>query len=211
MRALRNLLCLTSAGTALFWLPAQAQVLPGAPSTAATTPVTAPPPQGVWLPGNRSYIGLNLGRARSNVACSSTALTCEDSYRSTQFYTGTMLGNFWGVEMAYQNTARGPRMAGDAREGLTLSLLGKTQLAPSIGLYGKFGTTYGRGEPSALSAARLASGNDRGFGLSFGAGLSFDFTPSLSATLQWDSTEFPNAGGARDPVRSTSLGLKYRY
>ena len=48
-------------------------------------------------------------------------------------------------------------------------------------------------------------------GLSYGAGVSYDFTPRLSATLEWDSNDFRFASGGRDPVRSTSLGLQYRY
>jgi hypothetical protein len=51
---------------------------------------------------------------------------------------------------------------------------------------------------------------DQGFGLSFGGGISYDFTPRLSARIQWDSNDFRFANG-RDPVRSTSLGLQYRY
>ena len=210
MRALRTLPCLVFAVATAFCLPSGAQLLPGAPS-AATPKTPIAPPRGVWLPGGRSYLGLNVGRSRST-ACSSTDLTCENTQPSAQFYTGTMLGNFWGVEVAYSNAARFSRAAGDAPgQGLMFSVLGKTQLAPSVGLYGKLGTTYGRGDPPALSAARLASGAGRGFGLSFGAGLSFHFTPRLSATLQWDSTDVPVISGGRDPVRSTSLGMKYRY
>jgi OOP family OmpA-OmpF porin len=156
-------------------------------------------------------VGWTPGRARP-AACASTDLTCQNAQPAPQFYAGTMLGKFWGVEVAYSNAARLSRGMADApAQGLTFSLVGKTQLMPSVGLYGKLGTTYGRGDPSALSAARLASGADRGSGLSFGAGLSFDFTPRLSATLQWDSTDVPVTIGGRDPVRSTSLGLKYRY
>lgn len=213
MTALRTLLCLLFAGAAALWLPAAAQILPGAPATAsnAATPPTNPP-RGVWLPGGRSYLGLNLGRSRSAIACSSIALTCDDTERPAQFYAGTLLGNFWGVELGYLGKGRTAWAPGDTRaQGLTLSLVGKTQLAPSMGLFGKLGTTYGRSAVPALGAARAASGADRGFGLSFGAGLSFDFTPALSATLEWDSTDVPLAGGGRDPVRSTSLGLKYRY
>jgi OmpA-OmpF porin, OOP family len=209
MRALRTFPCLIFAGTAAFCLSSAAQLLPEAPAVPSRT-VLDKPPAGVWLPGGRSYLGLNLGQSRS-VACSSIALTCENAQPATQFYTGTMFGNFWGAELAYSNASRLGRIAGDApAPGLTVSLLGRTQLLPSVGLYGKLGTTYGRGEPSALTAARLTSGN-RGFGLSFGAGLSFEFTPQLSATLQWDSTDVPVASSGRDPVRSTSLGLKYRY
>jgi OOP family OmpA-OmpF porin len=210
MRALCTLPCFVFAGLATFCLVAGAQLLPGAPSTPAAS-VPSSPPAGVWLPGGRSYLGLNLGRSLST-ACSSTALTCGNTQPSAQFYSGTMLGRFWGVELAYSNTPRIARPPGDApAQGLTLSLLGRTQLMPSVGLYGKLGTTYGRGESSALAATRSVSGGDRGFGLSFGAGLSFDFTPRLSATLQWDSTDAPVISGGRDPVRSTSLGLKYSY
>jgi OmpA-OmpF porin, OOP family len=209
MRALRTFPCLVFASAAAFCLPSGAQLLPGAPPTPATS-VPAKPPAGVWLPGGRSYLGLNLAPSRST-ACSSIAFTCENTQPATQFHTGTMFGKFWGAELAYSNAARVGRLAGDApAQGLTVSLLGRTQLMPSVGLYGKLGTTYGRGEPSALAAARAAYG-DGGFGLSFGAGLSFDFTPRLSATLAWDSVDVPVTNGGRDPVRSTSLGLKYRY
>lgn len=212
MTALRTLLCLLFAGTAALWLPAGAQTLPGAPATASNT-VSPPasPPRGAWLPGGRSYLGLHPGRSRSGAACSSISLTCDDAQRPPQFYAGTMLGNFWGVEMAYMNTGRIARAAGEPAQGMTLSLVGKTQLAPSVSLFGRLGTNHGRGAGPALAASRAAYGMDRGSGLSFGAGLSFAFTPSLSATLEWDSTDVPLASGGRDPVRSTSLGLKYRY
>jgi OmpA-OmpF porin, OOP family len=209
MRALRTIPCLVFAGTAAFCVASAAQLLPEAPSKSTKT-ILDKPPAGVWLPGGRSYLGLNLSPSQS-VACSSITLTCGNAQPTTRFYTGTMFGNFWGTELAFSNASRLGRMAGDApAQGLTLSLLGRTQLLPSVGLYGKLGTTYGRGEPSALTAARVASGN-RGFGLSFGAGLSFDFTPRLSATLQWDSTDAAVTSSGRDPVRSTSLGLKYSY
>jgi opacity protein-like surface antigen len=136
-------------------------------------------------------------------------LTCDSNQPAAQFQTGTMFGKFWGAEISYSNASRVGRLAGDApAQGLTFSLLGRTQLTPSIGLYGKAGTTYGRGDPAAPA---LGMAGRNGFGLAFGAGLSYDVTPRLSATLQWDSVDVPMTIGGRDPVRSTSLGLKYRY
>jgi hypothetical protein len=38
--------------------------------------------------------------------------------------------------------------------------------------------------------------------------VSWDFTPRLSATFEWGSYDLRAPGG---PVRSTSLGLQYRY
>jgi OmpA-OmpF porin, OOP family len=207
MRVLRNLLCLILAASPAIWNSAAAQVVPGAPSRAATSVAPLAPPHGAWLPGGRSYLGLNIDRLSVAPACAGISLTCDDTQRPLQLYAGTMLGNFWGVEMSYAHAARIPALAGPARtQGLNFSLVGKKELAPSLGVFGKVGTTYARSDAPALAGIANA---DRGFGLSFGGGVSYDFTPRLSATLEWESNDFRFAG--REPVRSTSLGLKYRY
>jgi hypothetical protein len=168
------------------------------------------PPRGEWLPGSRSYLGLNLGRATTSISCPPTSPLCDDS-RPAQLFAGTMIGNFWGVELGYLNTGPIVLATGSARaQGLNVSLVGKTQVGPSIRVFGKVGTTYGRTEALASTPGALRAG-EQGFGLSMGGGLSFDVSPRLSATLAWDSTDFRLPGGARDPVRSTSLGLQYRY
>ena len=122
-----------------------------------------------------------------------------------------MIGKFWGVQVGYLDTGRMPGVATESRaQGLNLALVGKASLAHSLGVFGKVGTTYARTETSALGGSPVP-GSEQGFGLSYGAGVSFAFTPRLSGTLQWDSNDFRFAGGGRDPVRSTSLGLQYRY
>ena len=207
MVVLRPLLCLLFAMSALP-VTAAAQVAVGTEGTAAVGAA----PRGNWLPGGRTYLGLNLGRSRYNLYCGTTALLCDDADRPAQLYAGTMVGNFWGIELGYLNMGRIARAGGETRaQGLNLSLVGKAQLVRPLGVFGKIGTTYGRSETSALAASSIATGPEHGFGLSYGGGLSFDFTPRLSATLEWDSNDFRFAGGGRDPVRSTSLGLQYRY
>ena len=209
MAALRNLLCVVIAATPVFCLPAAAQ-LQAAATAAANEADTAAPPRGAWLPGGRNYLGLNLGRSRYSISCPPTSPLCDDSDRSAQLYAGRMIGNFWGVELGYLNLGRVGLPTGEAKaQGLNLSVVGKTQLSPSIRLFGKLGTTYGRTETSRSSSA--LAGSEQGFGLSYGGGLAFDFTPRLSATLAWDSNDLRMPGGGRDPVRSTSLGLQYRY
>ena len=84
--------------------------------------------------------------------------------------------------------------------------MGRTHLS-SVGVFGKLGTTYGRSDTSVMGNA-AASGPEQGFGLSWGGGLSYDFTPRLSATFEWGSYDLRVPGG---PVRSTNLGLQYRY
>lgn len=184
----------------------------GTPALAQTstggTSASANPPTGLL---SHSYLGLSLGRSSYNLSCPTTSLTCEDTDTAVRVYGGAMMGNHWGVEIGYLDLGRIAREGGQTKaQGLNLSLVGKAPLVSSLGGFGRLGATYGRTETSATSAA-IAAGTEKGFGLSYGAGLSYDFTPRLSATLEWDSNDLRFSGGTREPVRSTSLGLQYRY
>lgn len=206
MAALRTLLYAVIAAASLV-LPAAAQTPAGSggPGTESA--------RSSWLPpAGRSYLGLNLGRSRYTLPCGSTAFLCDDRDRSVQLHAGNMTGDFWGVELGYLDMGRIARGGGDTRaRGLNLSLIAKAPVARSFGVFGKVGTTYGRTETSSVSGSGIKPGTEHGFGLSYGAGVSYDFTPRLSAVLEWDSNDFHFAGSGRDPVRSTSLGLQYRY
>jgi len=202
MTALRTLLCLASASSALV-LPVAAlsQALPS-----AETSVTLKSPY-----GSRAPLGLNLGRSHSAYPCGTTALFCDSGDRAERLYANTMIGKFWGVEMGYLDAGRAPIHRSESRtQGLNLSLVGKAPLGQSLRIYGKLGTTYGRADTPLLGASAV-TGPEQSFGLSYGAGVSFSFTPRLSATLEWDSNDYRLPGAGRDPVRSTSLGLQYRY
>lgn len=196
---------------ALSVLPTAATAQGFANRPAAGAMVDDSPPRGSsWLPGSRTYLGLTLGRSQTDLSCSAASLLCDRQDRSAQLYAGTMIGNFWGVELGYIDMGRAARAGSETRaQGLNLSLIGRARVANSLGVFGKVGTTYGRTETSSLGAG-IATASGQGFGLSYGAGLSFDFTPRLSATLEWDSNDL-RFGGGRDPVRSTSLGLQFRY
>jgi OmpA-OmpF porin, OOP family len=204
MTALRFLLSLVSAASALV-LPvaAHSQAL-----VSAEAPITLKNPYGA----GRASLGLNLSRSPSAYPCGTTALFCDSGDRTDRLSANAMIGKFWGVQMGYQDTDRGPlRGPGESRtQGFNLSLVGKTPVWQSLRVYGKVGTTYGRSDTSVHGAGAQASA-EQGFGLSYGAGVSFSFTPRLSATLEWDSNDYRLPGAGREPVRSTSLGLQYRY
>ena len=166
-----------------------------------------------FLPAKgRGYVGLSLGSSRYSAPCGAASFSCDSTDTSVQISAGSMVGNFWGVELGYIDMGRISRGGGTTKaRGLNLSLVGKAPVWQSVGVFGKLGTTYGRTESSAAIGSGVSTGSGRGFGLSYGAGVSYDFTPQLSATLGWDSHDFHFAGSGRDPVRSTSLGLQYKY
>ncbi|MBX3588587.1 MAG: outer membrane beta-barrel protein [Ramlibacter sp.] len=175
-------------------------------------PAAAQQNQSYGSSASRGYLGLNLGRSNYDTGCGSGAFVCGDSATAGHLYGGSMVGDRWGVELGYLNMGRIDRGGGTTRaHGLNLSLIGKLPLSQAVDLYGKVGTTYGRTETSATAGSGVTPGSDSGFGISYGAGVSYVFTPKVSATLGWDSHDFHFAGGGREPVRMTSVGLQYRY
>ncbi|GAB3768783.1 hypothetical protein GCM10028796_32880 [Ramlibacter monticola] len=89
-------------------------------------------------------------------------------------------------------------------QGLSLAVVGKPGFFSELGVYGRVGTVGGRG--SGLVALPGADG-----GLTYGVGLSWDFSRRASAVLGFDSYDFRGASGEMRDVRSTSLGLQWRY
>ena len=76
-----------------------------------------------------------------------------------------------------------------------------------VGVFDKAGTTLARSDTSVLGNAPAAS-PDQGFGLSWAGGLSYDFTPHLTAIVEYANYDLHLPS---KPVRTTSLGLQYRY
>ena len=203
MAALRTVVCVVIAAAPAVWGSALAQATGGSGASA---------PGADWFGNRGGYLGLSLGRSRYSVDCGGAAFICDRSDQAVKVTAGAMSGNFWGVELGYLDLGRIARAGGTTKaQGLNLSVVGKAPVGWQFSVFGKVGATYGRTETSALAGSGVAGGTERGMGLSYGAGVSYDFTPRLSATLEWDSNDFRFASGGRDPVRSTSLGLQYRY
>lgn len=156
----------------------------------------------------RPALGIDPGKAQIALGCGSSIAPCNGvpSYAAAA-------GNLrWSVEIGTLNLANA-RSAFVNRQGLNLSLVGRRSVSlfgSNLSFYGKLGTTYGMAEAASIAPAP-ATPYDAGTGLSFGAGVSMEVTPRLSATLGWDSYETRFGGPARDLVRATSLGLQYRY
>jgi len=165
----------------------------------------------LWTPGSgRTVLGLNGGRSNFHAPCGSV-YACDDSGNYWSLYGRSMASDYWGTELAYIDMGHMDRAGGTTRAyGLTVSLVGKMPIAQSLGLFGKVGALYGRTRTSTGAGADIAGGRENGFGLSLGAGLSWDFSPKMSAVLEWDHYHF-NFQSGRDPVHATSVGLQYRY
>jgi opacity protein-like surface antigen len=135
-------------------------------------------------------------------------LSCDDPDASFNVYTGGYFNEWLGAEIGYIHMGNADRFGGEQRaQGINLSLVGRLPLADRFALTGKLGTTYGR---TRTSGTGIATGNDSGWGKAYGVGVSYDFTPNWTGVVQWESHDFHFATG-KDPVRTTSVGLQYRF
>jgi OmpA-OmpF porin, OOP family len=165
----------------------------------------------LYAPG-ASYIGLNAGKSDFSLGSGIGNFTSDKRDTVYSIYAGSYFNPNLGLELGYTNFGKINRAGGTTKaEGANLSLIGKVPLGSSFNLLGKLGTTYGRTDVSAVPASGIVSGNESGFGVSYGLGAEYTFNPNWSAVLQYDAYDLKFPGSGRDRVSSATAGLRYRF
>ena len=159
-----------------------------------------------------NYVGVNIGKSDFSLG-NGTGFFPSDA-RDTVYnvYAGNYFNKNFGLELGYTNFGKVSRAGGSTKaQGVNLSLVGALPLTTSFSLLGKVGTTYSRTDVSSAALSGVASGNESGFGLSYGFGAEYSFNPQLSAVLQYDEHNMKFAGTGRERVNATTVGLRYRF
>ena len=165
----------------------------------------------LYSPG-AGYVGLNVGSSNYSLGNGFGPFASDNKDTVYNIYTGTFFNPNFGLELGYTNFGKIDRAGGSTKaEGINLSLVGRAPITPSFALFGKLGTTYGTTDVSARPGSGIASGKETGFGVSYGLGAEYSFTPLLSAVLQYDEHKLRFAGAGRDRVDATTVGLRYRF
>jgi hypothetical protein len=157
-------------------------------------------------------LGLDPDKVQFSIGCGASLLPCRTPAQALAA-RNVPDALRWTVELGAPSDALASSRGFSAdRQGLNLSLVGRKPLfGSSFSVYGKLGAAYSHFDP-ALAVGYGPGPVDAGYGLAFGAGLRMDMTPRLSASFGFDNRDLRLGNtGARDPVRSTSLGLQYRY
>ena len=165
----------------------------------------------MYAPGS-AYIGFNVGQSNFNLNNGNGAFGIERRKNTYNLYGGSYFNDFIGLEVGYADFGRINRGGGQTKaEGFNLGLVGKVSLVSSFNLLGRLGTTYGRTDVSSSIASGVVAGKETGWGGSYGVGAEFLFNPQVSAVLQYDEYNLKFAGGTRDRINTTSVGLRYRF
>lgn len=162
-----------------------------------------------WIPyTSQGYIGGNIGQSNWDANCQGPN-NCNEDHLGFKVYTG---GNLWrlvGVELGYINMGKAESSGGSIKaHGVNLSLVGNIPLQ-RFNLFGKIGTTYGWTKTTG-TAPGYQTGNESGFGLSYGAGVGFDVQRNVQLVAEWERHRFEFARGG-DEVSLWSLGVKYKF
>ncbi len=170
------------------------------------------PNRSSWIPYTHSgYIGLNAGRSDFSNGCVA-GFRCDEKDTMGKIYLGGYFTPNFGAEIGYTDMGDA-QMAGGrtSAQGINLSLVGRVPVGERFSLFGKLGTTYGRTRVSALPGTGVVSGKESGWGPAYGVGVNWDITSNWSAVLEWERARYRFAGGGREGVSATSLGVRYNF
>ena len=160
----------------------------------------------------KGYIGINVGRPNYQTSCGNGLFTCDNSKAAVKVYTGGFFNQYLGLEVGYLNMGQSKRAGGSTRaDGVNMSIVGRVPISTSFNVFAKAGATYGRTRVSSAVLSGVVQGKDRGWGGSYGAGVSFDFAPQHAVVLEWEQHSFNFVNQGRQSVRNTSVGYVYKF
>ena len=151
-----------------------------------------------WRDG-ASPLGLHAGPAGPRVPCGSFSISCDGA--TLPLYTSAQAPRSVSMQLGF---ASSPWDTENARPGVSLNVIGQAGLPGALGVYGRIGTTLQRANANGLVPLTPGDG-----GLTYGVGLSWDFSRRGSAALGLDSYDLRGLGEGRE--LRTSLGLQWRY
>lgn len=185
------------------------------------------------------YLGGNVGRTGASIdddritrglagqGLVTTSIEDRDTDRGYKVFGGYQLNRNFAVEAGYfdlgkfgytATTVPIGSLTGDIRvKGVNLDLVGIWPITDRFSALGRVGVTSARtkGHFSSTGWANVpyanAHPNERATNVKFGAGLMYDFTPSLGMRVEAERYRINDSVGNKGHVDMVSVGLVYRF
>jgi OOP family OmpA-OmpF porin len=165
------------------------------------------------------YVGGSVGKSDIDDEVASgliTAGSVDGSDTGLKIFGGYQFNQNFGLEVAYvdlgeasySGTFSGLPVTGGKVEisGLNVSAVGTFPVSPSFAVFGKVGLFAWDAEASDVTGGVPFSASDDGTDISYGIGVSYNFTKNLSARAEWEAFK-------TDPADASllSIGLAFKF
>jgi len=191
--------------------PAAGPTVP--PGAEAGTAPAAAPETSIWLApaSGGTYLGIDLGQSRYSTGCGFGGYRCKNPDLAGRVHVGGLLNRYVGVELGYLHLGDADRAGGTtSAQGLNFSLLGRLPTG-DFSAFVKIGATFGRSEVSADPLSGVPTGTAKGWGGSWGAGLTWEPAPHSSLVIEWEQHRLRFPGTGRHDVQLMTLGYRHRF
>jgi OOP family OmpA-OmpF porin len=197
----------------------------------AALPAVAQDKNGWYLGGSLGRTGASIddNRITSGLAgqgLATSSINDRDTNHGYKIFGGYQFHRNFAVEAGYfdlghfgytANTVPLGTLSGDVRfKGVNLDLVGLWPITDKFSALARVGVTSerARGNFSSTGAVALpfaASTSERATNVKFGAGVMYDFTPSLGVRLEAERYRVNDSIGNKGHVDMVSVGLVYRF
>lgn len=166
-----------------------------------------------FLAPGSSYIGFNAGESNFKSPNGGfQRFNSEKNDTSYSIYGGSYFNKNFGMELGYTDFGSVSRAGGNTKAyGIDLSLVGKLPLNDMFAVTGRVGGMYGHTDTSANATSGIATGTESGLGVTYGVGAEYAINTNWSAVLRYDEHKLKFAGGNKETIGNTSIGLKYKF
>jgi OOP family OmpA-OmpF porin len=186
---------------------------PASPTAPGAEPETRPP-EGRFLltpADKRAWLGIDFGQARYSTGCGFGGYRCKNPDLAGRAHVGGLFNRYLGAEIGYLHLGDADRAGGTtSAKGLNFSLLGRWPAGP-LSAHLKLGATYGRTEVTADPLSGVPTGRAKGWGASYGMGLSYEVARSSALVIEWERHDLRFPGAGKHEVQLTTFGYRYQF
>lgn len=164
------------------------------------------------------YAGGSFGQSTADCNVSGTGLSCDEKDTAWKIFGGYQINRNFAVEGGYADLGELTISGGGVNitaesTAWDIAAVGIFPINPQFSVYGKLGLYYGTVDVSSNIGG---SGDDSTTGLTFGAGVRYNFTRNLGVQLEWQvyaSVEAPSGSALTgdSDVDVLSIGIVYKF
>ena len=168
--------------------------------------------QGFYIGGSVGQSDMDEGNAVPDLITSGTVDGKDTGFK---IFGGYQFNQYFGLELAYvdlgkasySGTFLGAPVTGGAVEtwGVNFSAVGTLPLGSNFALFGKVGFFTWESEASDTTGGVPFSGTEDGTDVSYGLGVSYNFTKNFGVRAEWESFK------AVGDIDLLSIGVVYKF